>query len=463
MLAGLAITTAWVIWERAAFVGILDTHTDYRVTGPFSAMHRGGAFIECYLVVGSAFATGWAVRARVGWHRVLAWGLLAAASYAVMVTYSRNGQGALLVVALGSLGAIWLGRSRQQTGQEMGRLWPAGVAVLLVGAMAALVLMGPYARERLSRSVADLAVRQAHWEDALAMRGHGVWAQVFGEGLGSYPAAHFWRSREPVHAASYSLVRDERNTWLRLGAGATLYLDQIVARPVGRQLRVEAELRSTEAASAVQVTLCEKWMLTSATCASATLQAPAAGSAWQKATAWLDVDALNASQPFNGRPLKFSLATPSGKGTVDIDHLRLIDEGGVDRLTNGDFSAGMDRWFFSTDIDPPWHIHSMPVAVLFEAGWFGVVAWSFLLGLTAVHGFKAARNANALATMAGVAAAGFMVCASVNTLIDEPRFLALLLLMLWLAASGADRRVEDSHRHPLGRGAGGRASDGHPV
>jgi hypothetical protein len=33
----------------------MDFAGDYRVTGPFSAMHTGGAYIECFLVVAFAF------------------------------------------------------------------------------------------------------------------------------------------------------------------------------------------------------------------------------------------------------------------------------------------------------------------------------------------------------------------------------------------------------------------------
>ncbi|MBK9234590.1 MAG: VanZ family protein [Rhodoferax sp.] len=271
MLIGLAISVAWVMWERAAFVGLFDFAADYRVTGPFSAMHRGGAFIECHLVVGSAFALSWALRAD-GWRqRSLALVLLAMASYAVMVTYSRNGQAGLVVVAgLTLLAAV---------AREARAVRPVVMAlpVLVVGSLVAVVLLGPFARERLAQTAIDLAVRQAHWADALSMRQHTGWASAFGEGLGSFPAAHFWRSREPVHAAPHGLVREGGNAWLRLGTGATLYIDQSISRPVGAHLLLEADLRSTTPASALEVTLCEKWMLTSATCVSATLVVPRAG------------------------------------------------------------------------------------------------------------------------------------------------------------------------------------------
>lgn len=430
MLIGLAISVAWVLWERVAFVGLLDFTADYRVTGPFSAMHRGGAFIECHLVVASAFAMGWALRAD-GWRRrALALTLLALASYAVMVTYSRNGQAGLVVVAALTILVALADKQRA--------LRPVVIALpmLVVGSLVALVLLGPFARERLAHSVSDLAVREAHWVDALDMRQHNGWANAFGEGLGSFPAAHFWRSREPVHAAPYGLVREAGNTWLRLGAGATLYIDQIISRPSGRELKLEADLRATAPATKVLVSICEKWMLTSAACVSGTLEASQPGVSWQHMVAHIDASAPAKSWALFERPVKFSVSTPAGQGSVDIDNLRLSEGSAATALlANGDFSAGMDHWFFSTDVDPPWHIHSLPIAVLFEQGWFGVLAWSALTLVAAINGWRSARAGARLPATAWAAAGGFLVCGSLNTLIDEPRFLALLLLLLWLSAA----------------------------
>ncbi|MBK9234591.1 MAG: hypothetical protein IPO19_00435 [Rhodoferax sp.] len=153
-------------------------------------------------------------------------------------------------------------------------------------------------------------------------------------------------------------------------------------------------------------------------------------------TARVDAAPLLKAAALFDRPLKFSVATPRGKGSVDIDNLRLSDGSRPATLiANGDFAAGMDRWFFSTDVDPPWHIHSMPVAVLFEQGWFGMLAWGTLIVVAAINGWRSVREGETLSATAWAATGGFLVCASLNTLIDEPRFLALLLILLWLSAA----------------------------
>jgi len=97
-------------------------------------------------------------------------------------------------------------------------------------------------------------------------------------------------------------------------------------------------------------------------------------------------------------PIKLSLHTPGGRQAVDVDNVSLATAERVELVRNGSFARGMNHWFFATDVDPPWHIHSLPGA----------------------------------AAAGGLAA--FLVSGSLNTLIDEPRFLWLFLVLAWLCA-----------------------------
>jgi len=420
-----------VLWERVTFVGLFDFVSDYRVTGPISAMHKGGAYIECYLAVASAFALDRVFTARRPWSRALALAVLVGAGYAVMVTYSRNGYAAYAAVLVIGL-ALQLGAApsrRQRLGVAL-----AGIGVLvLVAAAAVPVLGGSFARERLAQSARDLAVRQAHWADALQLREGGAWTTLFGEGIGRFPEAHYWRSQEPQRAASYALVREGERRFLRLGSGARLYIEQVLSQAPGEAWTLAADLRSPQAAASLGVSLCQKSMLTSAGCVHATVSAAGAPGTWQRAQVQLDTTALRGAARPGGPQLKLSLATPAQGPAVDVDRLSLKDSRGTELLANGDLSDGMDRWFFATDIDPPWHIHSLPVAVWFDQGAFGALAWVLVLGVAGVTGLGLWRRRRAAAPAALVAVAAFLVSGSLNTLIDEPRFLGLLLICLWLA------------------------------
>jgi hypothetical protein len=494
MVLALAGLVGWVVWERYVFTGLWDFAVIYRVTGPISAMHRGGGFIECALAVTAAFALGWALHARRLAGRVAALVLLAGAAYAVMVTYSRNGYAAFGAVLL-AVPLLWAlqarGRRLQRLADEQpffpdseapaaapprpvgggaGRSRPglhrlhrwraAGWALLALGVAAAVawpVFSGPFAQQRLASWEQDLAVRQAHWADAVRMREPGALPALLGEGLGRFPELHFWRSREPVRAGDYRLRHDpDGRAFLRLAPGATLYVEQIVSRPPGQQLRLAADVRvpadplrsgaagATGAAAlepartvSVGAGLCEKSMLTSAICLEAPLRAQAEPGRWVRVEAVIDTQTLTAPPPPRGPQVKLSVFTPgsgAGAALVDVARLSLRGDDGQELLANGDFAAGLDRWFFSTDIKPPWHVDNLAVAVWLEQGWLGVLALGLLAAAALLRGLGLAWRGQAAMPQALAAALAFLVVGALNTLVDEPRFLMLLLVLLWLAA-----------------------------
>ena len=192
------------------------------------------------------WCTKWAAQtalaARLLTLRVAAAILLLAGSFAMMLTFSRNGYAALALALL--LWAVLALRARAARGPAL-----LVVLALLVGIVLASlpVLLGEYAQERLTRWERDLEVRAAHWENELALR-DGSWQQaLFGIGLGRFPDQHYWLSREEQRAARLLVVESEANlpgvpeTFLRLSGGAPTYLDQIVT--VGNLERVTLSLR----------------------------------------------------------------------------------------------------------------------------------------------------------------------------------------------------------------------------
>lgn len=447
MLAGLAGTVAWVLWERVTHVGLLDFSADYRVTGPFSVMNKGGAYIECYLAVASAFAVDRVLAARHLAERALALALLAAAGYAVLVTYSRGGYAAYAVMALGSLMLVALRAGPAQ--RLLAAVTLTGLVLLGAVALLALPAGGGYARERLERSAHDLAVRQAHWDDALQLRTErSAQAILFGDGLGRFPWLHYWRSQEPVLAAAYALGREggaagvAETRFLRLAPGATIYIEQVLPGAPTGPLRLTAVLRSAqpEPQPELGVSLCHKSMLTSVGCSQASLAPPPEATGdWRSAQAVLDPPPLRPGARPGGPTVKLSIATPAGEDTVDVARLSLRDDQGREWLANGDFGAGLDRWFFATDVDPPWHVHSLPLSVWLEQGALGFLAWGAVLALGLGRGLRLAWRRGAAAPAALWAAIAFLVVGTLNTLIDEPRFLFLLLVLVWLAARKARR------------------------
>ncbi|MFZ4875807.1 hypothetical protein ACL9RI_12025 [Janthinobacterium sp. Mn2066] len=105
LLTGLSLVAGCALWERAAFPGLLNLSSDYRITAPFSAMHTGGAALDGYLALGLPFAVLWLVRARPRWHSAAALLLLALALHAALATFSRGLYAAMLAAA--TLGFVY--------------------------------------------------------------------------------------------------------------------------------------------------------------------------------------------------------------------------------------------------------------------------------------------------------------------------------------------------------------------
>lgn len=450
MVLALAWCSGWVAWERVAFGHAWDLAAPFRVSGPISAMHRGGAYLECFLVVAITCTLGLMRRAAGLSQRLLLALVVLAGCLALVVTFSRNGYGALLAALLVLAVSVMVDRRPRHAH----RLVAAAAIMVALGVVGWLVVASPFARERLAGTQRDLDSRATHWVDAVGLRPEGLLVQLFGAGLGRFPDLHYWNSREERRAASATVVREGSAGFLRLGPGATLYVEQILPESWAGPASLSVQMRSTVARPQLQVTLCRKWLLTSRDCRGIDLIAEGgAPGAWQSVG-----QALPGNADGHGLrpPLVLSLLTPSGAASVDVRRVSLRLADGRELVANGDFERDWDRWFFTTDVDPPWHIHSLPVAVWFEQGWLGVLAWSVLALWLVGRGGGLLLQHRALAPEALAAVTGFVASGLLNTLIDSPRMLWLLLVLIWLAL--AERPADPVPKSGKGPGSALEAS-----
>ena len=432
---GLALTILVVLWERMAMVSLFDFTTDYRVTGPFSVMNKGGAYIECFLAVASAFVVIELATCRQRLLFFAASVLLILAGYAILVTYSRNGFAALATALFLGMLSAWRTQRRSLT-----VMLPALVIISLVTVAGGLVLSGGYAAERLGSSARDLEIRLAHWRSALDLRDDGIATTLLGVGLGRFPESHFWRSRTEPRAAAFRIESGDGNAFLRVAPGATVYIEQIISPPTGKELDLSLNVRSAVGIPKLAVTLCRKTLLTAEDCEQVEVKGIKAPGHWQNQYATIPPLPAPANALAALVPIKISLVSPHNGQAIDIDNVSLRLPGTDHYLTrNGAFEMGMDNWFFATDIDPPWHIHSLPVALLFDLGWLGLAAAFALLSVAVASGFRALRccQVEGIAAFAGLLA--FLVSGSLNTLIDEPRFLWLWLVLAWVCSWQGER------------------------
>ena len=464
MVTGLAGTVAVVIWERAVFPGLFNFADIYRVTGPFSAMHTGGADIETYLTAALPFAVVLTLRAHSLLGRLTAGLLILAASYAIGVTFSRAGYAgfaaAFLIACLSAVlprrrtmaersrrdpaavpvDAAHASHSGATTGSRIFR-WAAPAALLALAAAVVLpIYSGAFAQERLAMVRADLAARQAHWADALAMRDPGLLTALLGMGIGRFPQTHYWRSSE-TRAGSYQLSKEAANTFLTLGAGHALYMEQLVSVAPDQEYLLHLDTRSPQAGAVLSVSLCEKLLLTSRRCVSRTISASPEDREWQQHELRLPGGDVGRGPWLLRPPVKLSLYNTSHT-RIDIDNVQLLGPDGQQLSRNGDFASGLDQWFFAVDRDLPWHIWSMPVTVFFDQGLLGILAFAALLGLGLTRTARQALTGDLLAGATLAALTGILLIATVDSIIDTPRFLLLLILLSCVGWGGSTRRRE---------------------
>lgn len=422
-LAGLAVA-----WERAAFPGLFNFSSNYRVVGMFSEMHTGGAVIEAYLVIALPFVL-WQVIAgpgRIG--RLCTAITLALGGYAMFVTYARGGY-LTLILGLAVFCACLLPRKDK----AVRRAPASGLCLLLLAVAAWSAIQTTYMQKRFSSSEHDFYARIAHWRDALRMMDKDALTIAFGMGLGRYPATYFWRNSEGVHPATYGFRSEAGNTYLALGSGSPLYFEQIIGMRTVTSYRLNFLARADKDDAELSFPVCEKWMLYSSNCMTKTVRIGNTHGQWSEFTVWLGEGAAKRSSQ-SLRTIKFSLYNPVPGSVVNVDRLSLLNERGEELLRNGDFSEGMDHWSFTTDNHQPWHLENLWLQTYFEQGTAGLLAFA-LMAITIPFLLSAQRRANTFPVAPFAAAfSGLLALGCVDSVFDFPRIsLLFYLLFAWIA------------------------------
>lgn len=434
MSIGLVLELFYVIWERATFSGLWNFATDYRITGSFPGMHIGGASIEAYLVLAAPFVWLWAWPRRRAWAMLVAGGLYGVAAYGVMVTFSRGGQAAFIIETLLMLMGLSLLKWKTSR-QGISTVLILVVSVVVAGLIAWPIISGKFSQARLATIQSDLDTRIAHWKDALDIMSQAG-NPVFGVGAGTFPAAFYWYSSVLTRPSAYAFSEQGGDVFLRLGGGESLYFEQVVPIVPGQTYRLILDARSSAKSAALTVPVCEKALLYSFTCAWNTIRLKSTPGKWQRWEVHIKTDNFGPPGSLLKRPVKLSMFNQNKANVIDVDNVKLLDRQGNNLVRNGDFSNGMQFWFFSTDSHLAWHAKNLFVHVLFEQGWLGLIAFLLVLSVAGISLFRRSGHDVMALTML-VSFAAFLIVGLVDSLIDEPRldFLFFWLLIIALISS----------------------------
>jgi VanZ family protein len=437
LAAGLGALSLVVLYERQLFAGLLNFSMDYRVTGSFFSMHVGDQYIDAFLVAAAPFVAAvllWRPRSLS-----LAFALLlsVACFYAVIVTYSRGTYLALAVAVI----VAFVGHLIARRGPKL-RRGAAGAAAVALGfaLMAGIAASLPYAKERFASSSADLHSRVAKWRNVLAARDRDVATKVLGMGLGTFPRAFRARNASAAAAGRHRFATEQGDAFVRFDLGKPIFFGQRVRLEPHATYRFEFDARAAAGRNEVSVYLCERSVLYSFDCVSQSMTFDAPPGRWYRYRHVLKTTGQGRPLGHFGwlseRPLEVGLIYRRGAGPLDIDNFRLLDEAGRDRVANGDFSRGGERWFFSVDHHHLWHEDSLFVHLLFERGWFGLLAFAGLAAVALIALGRQTWRGDRLAPLLFAAIVGFLAVGLFGTLVDTPRISLLGLLLLFAAICG---------------------------
>ena len=412
IVAGLAVVTLAVVWERSAFPGLLDFSKNYRTVALFWEMHVGGAAIDVYL----ALTTPFVVWALVSARRPLPWAGAAAlallAGYACLTTFSR---GVYLAVAgslvlLGML--LWAQKSDFNAREFLARVWrqhvPEGwrakggmmLVLALVAEVVVVAVGGSFMTERLTSTDRDLRSRLEHWRHGLdLLDGPTNW--LLGKGLGRLPANYAAQVPQgEFSGAVKARVESEPggvvNGFVTVRGPATMKvlggqyaLTQRVSMVSKGSHRVSLEIRVKKQTD-VYLDLCERHLLYDGSCQSAFIRIFPGKTAWQALTLPLEGPVSSGGAWYAPRLGMFSLSVGNTGGVADFDNIRLIGPYQEELLENGGFSRSLAHWFpAAQSYFVPWHLDNLFLEVLVERGLTGLLLlvalmtyalWSSVIG-----------------------------------------------------------------------------------
>lgn len=323
--------------------------------------------------------------------------------------------------------------------------------VLALGCLAALVVTFNtyYASKRFETVVEDFAGRLQHWSLAAALP-QGDRAFWLGIGTGQFAEQFFWQIPGGMFPGSHRIMSDDTgNRYLRLGGprhvlgfGELYRVSQRVTPGLEAPFMLSLSVRAPEGEVLLHTEICRKHLLYTAECAGKEIRVPA-GDTWRPVQFAIQKEGLGSAGEWLPRLTVFSVASGSQGRRIEVDDLSLIDARGRALLDNGDFSAGSDFWFFSSDRHHlPWHAKNLWIHYFVEQGVLGLFAFT-LLSMGAFYRVTFGGGArHILAPPLAGALAGFFVVGAFDSLVDAPR-LALLVFLLSFLALGV-RTVQGS-------------------
>jgi len=257
-------------------------------------------------------------------------------------------------------------------------------------------------------------------------------ASTLGMGVGRYPETYLLKNAHGLMPENYRYESMAGRTFLRLGAGDSLYIGQLIPVSPGQHYVLSVEVRSLHGPATIQANLCEKHILNSRDCRTFTVTAEA--NKWIRRLYLLDSGVLGSRvELFPPLPVELSFSNAMPHSIVDLTRVRMLDTRGRNLVANGSFASGANRWFFTTDDNLPFQAKNLWVQLLFDEGWVGVLAFTVLIAYLCVVLFRRLLRGDMIASGLLASYTGVLTVGLFGSILDSPRIALLFYFTLLLA------------------------------
>lgn len=447
VLAGLTITVLFGLWERYIFTGLFDYSSDFRITSTFYSMHTGGAHLDAYLLLSIPFICALLIQSKNILVRSLFTPVLFSISlYTLLVTYSRGTYIAFVFACITLLMGLFICYKKQIISHWKKTLW-LPLFFVIVALVTTPVLKDSFIQNRFNQSFQEASFRSSHWLNAINMMDTDLLTSLFGMGVGSFPRTYLWSNFSDKAPAIFLVQQEQNLSYLQLGSGAPLYIEQIIDVSAFSTYKLNLDYRIHSNNSRLNISICEKAIQHSFNCQGIELVPQKLNTHWQHFEHTINTRIIGD----NYRPIKLILHNNKPDSTIDVSNISLSSLNKNNLIKNGDFSKGMNHWFFTADEHIPWRTENLWVQIFFEQGWLGLITFILILLYAIIKLFRRLYKQDYFSAITLTSLAGFLVVGIIDSPFDTPNITLLFFMIIYISFIASKKRKKSMQLNHHGK------------
>lgn len=262
---------------------------------------------------------------------------------------------------------------------HVGRIGTQTIVLVLVSILLAAAFSGARINIRAETSERDLDTRLSHWQSIIESGNWNGLNIFFGHGLGSMPANYALSGAAKLEKIGTFAI-DKDKSILKIVPGSDLMLTQRLEADSQGAYLLEISYQANEEVN-IEVGLCRRNMIIFE------FWAHGCGNIERRA---LPITVESESRRFivgltatkdglYSLPAALTIKTTTGSAPLSIESISLLNTYGQELLRNGNFSEGLDFWFYYYDFEHlAWHIKNLYLSFAYQ---FGVVGSLLIFAL----------------------------------------------------------------------------------